>query len=164
MNDLVELKNGMITVSSKAVADKFKKPHRTVLRAITSLECSEEFREHNFARSSYFSPQNKKLSCFDMTRDGFAFLCMGFTGKRAAKWKEEYINAFNQMEAELSNSNSLMEQINRTIKVLEDDKAIASSCASGLAHWRKIKKKHVAEVERLISSAQLSLGFDFNEG
>ncbi|EOT9412018.1 Rha family transcriptional regulator, partial [Escherichia coli] len=36
------------------------------------------------------------------TRDGFAFLAMGFTGKRAAQFKEAYINAFNQMEKQLS--------------------------------------------------------------
>lgn len=33
-----------------------------------------------------------------MTRDGFTFLAMGFTGKVAAQFKENYINAFNQME------------------------------------------------------------------
>ncbi|EOS1856350.1 Rha family transcriptional regulator, partial [Escherichia coli] len=37
-----------------------------------------------------------------ITRDGFAFLAMGFTGKRAARFKEAYINAFNQMERCLS--------------------------------------------------------------
>jgi Rha family phage regulatory protein len=36
-----------------------------------------------------------------MTRDGFTFLAMGFTGKRAAQFKEKYIEAFNRMEAEL---------------------------------------------------------------
>jgi len=36
-----------------------------------------------------------------MTRDGFSFLCMGFTGAKAAIWKEAYIAAFNRMEAAL---------------------------------------------------------------
>ncbi|WXF31053.1 Rha family transcriptional regulator (plasmid) [Pseudomonas aeruginosa] len=36
-----------------------------------------------------------------MTRDGFTFLCIGFTGKEAARWKEAYINAFNKMEQAL---------------------------------------------------------------
>lgn len=35
---------------------------------------------------------------YEITRDGFVFLCMGFTGAAAAQWKERYINAFNQME------------------------------------------------------------------
>jgi hypothetical protein len=36
-----------------------------------------------------------------MTRDGFSFLVMGFTGKRAAQWKERFLEAFNRMEQEL---------------------------------------------------------------
>ena len=34
-----------------------------------------------------------------MNQDGFALLAMGFTGKEALEWKLKYINAFNQMEA-----------------------------------------------------------------
>lgn len=34
-------------------------------------------------------------------RDGFMFLCMGFTGKAAARWKERYITAFNALEQSL---------------------------------------------------------------
>ena len=33
-----------------------------------------------------------------MTKDGFTFLVMGFTGKKAAKFKELYIRRFNEME------------------------------------------------------------------
>ena len=40
---------------------------------------------------------------FLMTRDGFALLAMGFTGKRALHWKLKYIEAFNAMENELRN-------------------------------------------------------------
>lgn len=33
-----------------------------------------------------------------MTRDGFVFLAMGYRGKKTARFKEEYIKRFNQME------------------------------------------------------------------
>jgi hypothetical protein len=36
-----------------------------------------------------------------MTKDGFVFLVMGFTGKKAAAFKEAYIAEFNRMEAQL---------------------------------------------------------------
>ena len=36
-----------------------------------------------------------------IARDGFVFLAMGFTGKIAAKFKEAYIEAFNEMEERL---------------------------------------------------------------
>ena len=33
-----------------------------------------------------------------MNRDGFTFLVMGFTGKKANEWKWKYIDAFNKLE------------------------------------------------------------------
>ncbi|WP_249411562.1 Rha family transcriptional regulator [Marinomonas sp. A3A] len=38
---------------------------------------------------------------YRITRDGFVFLAMGFTGTKAAQFKEAYINALNQMEKQL---------------------------------------------------------------
>ncbi|WP_440867560.1 Rha family transcriptional regulator [Symbiopectobacterium purcellii] len=43
---------------------------------------------------------------FTMTKDGFVFLIMGFTGKKAAAFKEAYIAEFNRMEAQLYASTS----------------------------------------------------------
>jgi hypothetical protein len=42
-----------------------------------------------------------------ITRDGFVFLAMGFTGTKAAQFKEAYINAFNQMEKQLNKQKHL---------------------------------------------------------
>lgn len=39
-----------------------------------------------------------------MTSDGFTFLAMGFTGARAAEFKERHIAEFSRMEAELRKS------------------------------------------------------------
>ena len=36
-----------------------------------------------------------------MSKDGFTFLAMGFTGTKAARFKEAYIAQFNAIEAEL---------------------------------------------------------------
>ncbi|WP_258549008.1 Rha family transcriptional regulator [Thalassospira profundimaris] len=38
---------------------------------------------------------------FNMTKDGFTFLVMGFNGAQAALFKERYIEEFNRMEAQL---------------------------------------------------------------
>jgi len=38
---------------------------------------------------------------YEMDRDGFSLLVMGFTGEKALQWKIKYIEAFNQMESEL---------------------------------------------------------------
>lgn len=90
-------------VNSLFVAQAFEKEHRTVLRAISNAldgesGLSEEFRRHNFVQSSYRNEQNKRQPCYEMTRDGFTLLAMGFTGKKAMRFKEEYIKRFNQME------------------------------------------------------------------
>lgn len=102
MNSLVKMYNDKPMVSSLHVASKFKKAHSVVLRKIRTLDCSDEFRLNNFAESNFTNDKGREYESFMITRDGFAFLCMGFTGKQAAAWKEKYITAFNQMEKRLS--------------------------------------------------------------
>jgi Rha family phage regulatory protein len=94
----VELINGQPTTTSLDVATHFGKRHDDVLKRLRSLDCSPEFTLRNFAECSRPGANNKREPYFRMTRDGFTFLCMGFTGKEAAKWKEAYITAFNQLE------------------------------------------------------------------
>lgn len=71
-----------------------------------NLECSPEFRASNFGLTSQPVQMpnggTRNDTAHTMTRDGFVFLAMGFTGKEAAQWKEAYINAFNAMEAEIA--------------------------------------------------------------
>ena len=93
--------NGALMVSSRRVAEDFGKEHAKVLRAIRNLECSKDFTDANFGVSEYLDPTGRSLPQMLMTRDGFTFLVMGFTGKEAAVWKERYIAACNAMEAEL---------------------------------------------------------------
>lgn len=87
--------------TSLDVAETFSKEHRSVLRDIRELDCSEEFRLHNFVQSTYTNDQGHDQPCFFMTRDGFTFLAMGYRGEKAARFKEAYIAQFNAMEAAL---------------------------------------------------------------
>ncbi len=93
--------NGQAVTSSLAVADYFTKRHDDVLKKIRSLECSPEFNARNFAEVIYTDAKGERRPAYQITRDGFAFLAMGFTGKRAAQFKESYITAFNQIEKAL---------------------------------------------------------------
>ena len=99
---LVRLSGHRLITTSLAISNHFGKKHAHILRDIEELDCSVAFRESNFGLSSYTSSQNKHLPMYEITRDGFVFLCMGFTGAAAAQWKEKYIAAFNAMEAELA--------------------------------------------------------------
>lgn len=90
-----------ITTTSMIVAEIFQKDHKNVLRDIQNLECSPEFRELNFELSSYKTSQNKSQPMYFITKDGFMMLAMGFTGEKAAKFREAFIAAFNKMEKAL---------------------------------------------------------------
>ena len=63
----------------------------------------EKFFKTNFFLSTYLDEQFRKQPKYEMTRDGFSFLVMGFTGQKANLWKIKYINAFNAMEGVLLN-------------------------------------------------------------
>ncbi|EEI7791902.1 peptidase [Salmonella enterica] len=103
----IRIINGQAVTSSQDVADYFIKRHDNVIQKIKNLECSSKFAALNFKESEYTDATGRKLPCYNITRDGFAFLAMGFTGKRAAQFKEAYINAFNQMEKQLSTPSGL---------------------------------------------------------
>ncbi len=90
-----------LITTSLQVAEVFEKEHARVLRDIRELSCSEDFRNGNFAESSYINSQNKKQPMYQITKDGFVLLVMGYTGEKAMKFKEDYIKAFNKMENEL---------------------------------------------------------------
>lgn len=94
-------KDGQVMTNSRDVAAYFGKLHKDVLRAIDKLDCSNDFTALNFEVSEYVDPTGRTLRSFDMTKDGFTFLVMGFTGKKAANFKEQYIALFNAMEATL---------------------------------------------------------------
>ena len=96
-------KKGVARVDSLYVAEFFEKNHKEVLRDIRNIAApnsglSKEFAERNFALGSYKDKQNQKRPCYYLTRDGFTILVMGYTGKKALRFKELYIRRFNEME------------------------------------------------------------------
>ena len=95
------LTDGQPMATSLQVAEHFGKRHNDVLRAVRNLGCSEDFSLRNFAQSTYLNDRKQSQPMYHISRDGFAMLGMGFTGKEAIQWKEAYIAAFNAMEARL---------------------------------------------------------------
>ena len=105
--DVVITRNndGELVVTSRQVAEDFGKNHKEVIRAIENhintlggaQNCASLFIE-----SKYQHFQNKQwYKEYLLTKDGFAFAVMSFTGEEAAKWKLKYIEAFNKMEQAL---------------------------------------------------------------
>lgn len=101
MNELVfKSDKGNPVTTSLLVAEKFGKNHRDVLASIDELIAGVAEKSADlFYETEYIHPQNKQAyRVYIMTRDGFSLLVMGFTGKKALKFKLEYIDAFNRME------------------------------------------------------------------
>lgn len=161
MVDLVKIIDGKPVANSKDIAEKFGKTHRHTLGAIRALiaDLAGESGQPTFRLSSYTSAQNKVLPCYELDRDAFALLAMGFTGKPALKWKLKYIQAFNRMESALVSGSSVMQSLNEAVRLMEEDKAIASTFGKGLNEWKHKRKDHMAKVEKLHSDVQLLLNF-----
>ena len=116
-------------VDSRFVADAFEKQHFHVLRDIAKITetksgLSEKFVKENFISDKYVDDTGRKLPCYRLTRDGFTLLAMGYTGEKAMRFKEAYINRFNEMEARIKYLQSLREQhpqLTAAIKSIHDN-------------------------------------------
>jgi phage regulator Rha-like protein len=128
---------------------------------IEKMSCSDDFRGRNFSASSYVSSQNKTLPSYEMTKDGFCFLCMGFTGDKAAQFKEAYIEAYNQMELSIATYSlrapKSMEELNVVSKQIEELKEVGSFHGKGLASYKKKKIKIDETFKIALDTAQLVL-------
>ncbi len=107
---IVIARDGEVFANSRDVAAYFAKDHNHVLRDIDALiAAAPDLGLSKFGQTPYVHPQNgQTYRSFDMTRDGFSLLAMGFTGGKALRWKLAYIEAFNSMEAELRKSPSIV--------------------------------------------------------
>ncbi len=101
MRKFVEARDGKAFTTTHQVATAFGKLHNHVLAKVRALDCSDQFLTDNFS-SVQFEHRGNTYEAFEMSKDGFMFLVMGFTGAKAAAIKEGYIFAFNEMARRLS--------------------------------------------------------------
>lgn len=139
------------------LAEHFEKRHDNVVRAIENLECSPEFANRNFevCFKNNDLQNGKPQKYYRMTKNGFSFVAMGFTGKKAAQFKESYINAFDEMSSYINSQNlTLIAQFNKAYLEFERASDIASQAGRNLSlYGRKIKPlaaEKVADLERQI--------------
>lgn len=104
----VAIRENRVVTDSISVAEFFEKRHDDVVRKIRSvmLDCEPAYRLRNFTETVYqrdnpSGGQPIPTPMIELTRDAFTLIAMGFTGKKALQWKIRYIEAFNEMEAEL---------------------------------------------------------------
>ncbi|MGI4864191.1 MAG: Rha family transcriptional regulator [Janthinobacterium lividum] len=94
-------KKGNAATDSLKVAEKFGKRHDNVLATYRKLEISDDFNALNFKEIPYTDSRGRQKAKLVMTRAGFIRLVFGFTGKKAAAFKEDYITEFDRMEQQL---------------------------------------------------------------
>jgi Rha family phage regulatory protein len=86
------------------VARYFGKQHFNLLRDIETLISQDTAITFNFEAIEIETKVGfgiRRDRAYNMTRDGFTLLAMGFTGAKALQFKFRYIAQFNAMEAEL---------------------------------------------------------------
>ncbi|MDR2893517.1 MAG: Rha family transcriptional regulator [Deltaproteobacteria bacterium] len=145
----IVLENNKFMASSMQIAKHFGKSHNNVLRDIRNLiqDLPEEWASINFEpiEENVVLPASggiRKDPAYRVTRDGFAMLAMGFTGKEALEWKIKYILAFNQMET------ALVERLQKE-KALMDKKVAALEGDS-----EKLKQVRIS-FEKLLEGQQV---------
>ena len=121
MNELIKINNGVATTTSLKIADVFEKEHRHVLRDIKNIANKDKyFNGSNFGLVEYCDKKGEARPMYNITRDGFTILVMGFIGEKAFEWKKKYIEAFNKMEAKLKGDNLIPDDENGRLQLISD--------------------------------------------
>ena len=169
-NLITKTEDGKLVVSSRRVADDFKKRHSDVIEKIQQLIKAEKSVMSMFIKSSYKAGTGKKYKEYLLTRDGFSLLVMGFNGREALEWKLKYIEAFNTMERklkEISKPDSYMiddpiERAKRWIEEREQYNKIAAELEEQNSFVNKISASEnsllVREVAKLASKGNITIG------
>ena len=139
----VTIYNGIPTVLSTNIADVFGKRHDHVLRDIESiLKTTPEERLNNFIKINIEKPANLgngvvKYRAYALTKEGFTFLAMGFTGTKAAQFKWAYIDEFKRMEEALRAPTDQSALITTT-EQYEIRKAIKARAKNSSVHYQTV--------------------------
>lgn len=122
MNEIIlQNKNGQILASSRDVAEKFGKRNSEINRGIENLTVQNCTVKNMFRKTTYLSTRGREEIEYEMNRDGFSLLVMGFTGKKALEWKLKYIEAFNKMEETIKQGNYLSEEEKLKLQLFSKD-------------------------------------------
>ena len=174
LSELIEIDGRPMTDSLK-VAARFGKEHSNVMRSIRAIKADQpDFYLANFEEvidtfvNGKGGKQTRKVC--RMTKDGFVFLAMGFTGKDAAAWKITYINAFNRMATQIAKASrvpaiplSLHEQALKLHAEARTSEELGSIHGRGLRKRRDEKPVFVQQIAAMERALQLCLALGLSE-
>jgi anti-repressor protein len=111
--ELVKIENDRMITTSKIVAETFGKEHFHVLRDIDNIKKDVSNFGEMFFETERTDSYGRQQRIYEMTRDGFSLLAMGFTGSESMQWKLKYIEAFNKLEAFWNSPEQIMARAHR---------------------------------------------------
>jgi len=112
-NNLVIVKRQKVVTDSLIVAEISGKRHDRVIRSIENLIKVDEEDRLIFGEILYKDSYGRDQKKYIMDRRSFSILCMGFTGKKALKWKNRFYDAFEAMENHILQQKNLSWQQDR---------------------------------------------------
>lgn len=104
MNELITLnQNEKPMTTSLLIAEKFSKKHDDVLKSIRKArkDCAKDNISLGLCYERNYKNRGKIYPFFEVDRDFYTLVVMGFRGKDALKFKADYIKQFNRMERQL---------------------------------------------------------------
>ena len=152
--NFVQIQNSQIVTTSEFIAQAFGKQHKHVLEKIEQIskEIKASFFEPNFrlkAKQVRTGFGFRETKSYELTKDGFMLLVMGFTGKQAMAIKIAYIEAFNAMSEAIIDLNNTVSDglpakttaddrtgLRQAVAALVGRKGIDYSTAYGMIHQR----------------------------
>ena len=159
--NMVTLQGNQVMTTSLKVAEYFGKRHKDVLKKIrnTINDCDNpEYTQRNFAPFDFIDKNGEAQPAFNLTRNGFMLLVMGFTGKTALQIKIKYMQAFDWMAEQLhSMQNSYLKQHNDLMLEYMKEKDVASFSGRYLRNWRDRKPAYQSKIQRLREQSQIQL-------
>lgn len=155
-NLVIQNSQGRDVTTSLIVAEVFGKEHKNVLRDIENLSCSDNFNRLNFERITYKDVRNREQTAYEMTKDGFSFLVMGYTGEKAGQFKETFINEFNKREMMLKSDDYILarsqEILHNRLLLAEKQLELAQETISTQDTQLKLQAPKVKYVDDVLQS------------
>ncbi|MDY2946712.1 MAG: Rha family transcriptional regulator [Mannheimia varigena] len=159
-SQFVQVKGDKIITDSHTVAKVFGKSHKNVLRDIQNLleDCPDKFGGLNFELTSYKDRWNREKPMFEMTKNGFVLLVMGFNGKRATQFKIAFIEAFDYLITQAGKTSyQLLQEYQQLCLNTKMEEQLASYCGKGLSRWKGKKPSLYEKIKLLEDKIQINL-------
>lgn len=134
MNELVIMHDQQAVTTSLILAKAFEKEHSKVIRSIEQKinGAKNGLVKNMFAEATYLDKKGEQRKMYYLNRDGFTFIAMGFTGRKADEFKLKYIDAFNRME----------EQIKQAYLIQKQDSYMITDPVQRAKRWIEEQEEH----------------------